>query len=147
MEVWMSIPDRIERTLYLAHPRAAVWVALTTAEGLGGWFGDRAELDDLRPGGQVRIRWNDEWSTLWIKVVEPPRRFGFTWPIEGLSASDPRRTYVEFVLDPDGEGTRLTLVETGFAQLPDELVGAYDGNVEGWQSELAKLADYLDVKA
>ena len=46
----MGFPDRIERTLELAHPPATVWAALTTAEGLAAWFGDEADID-LRPGG------------------------------------------------------------------------------------------------
>jgi hypothetical protein len=35
----MGFPDRIERTVEIAHPPARVWAALTTAEGLGTWFG------------------------------------------------------------------------------------------------------------
>ncbi len=45
-----------------------------------------------------------------------------------------------------GLGTRLTVVETGFAQLPDGVYGkAYDGHIEGWGSELGELASYLDA--
>lgn len=36
----MGFPDRIERTIELAHPPERVWAALTTAEGLAAWFGD-----------------------------------------------------------------------------------------------------------
>ena len=51
----MPIPDRIERTLELAHPVERVWDALTSAEGLGGWFGTSAEVD-LRPGGEAVVK-------------------------------------------------------------------------------------------
>ena len=51
----MSFPDRIERTVELAHPPATVWAALTTAEGLAGWFGNEAAID-LRPGGAAWMR-------------------------------------------------------------------------------------------
>jgi uncharacterized protein YndB with AHSA1/START domain len=141
----MPIPDRIERTIDLAQPPERVWEALTSAEGLGGWFGDHATVD-LRPGGTASVEWDDEEykATLTISVVEPPTRFAWTWAIQGLPASDPRRTYVEFTLVPTGGGTRLTVVESGFAQLPDELLDtAYRGNTEGWRKELAELADYL----
>ena len=37
----MGFPDRIERTVEIGHPPARVWAALTTAGGLGTWFGDR----------------------------------------------------------------------------------------------------------
>ena len=78
--------------------------------------------------------------------VEGPIVFGFTWQIPELPEDDPRRTYVEFTLEPAGTGTRLTVVETGFAQLPDDTYRkAFDGHVEGWARELGELADYLDA--
>jgi hypothetical protein len=55
-----------------------------------------------------------------VERVEEPTVFGFTWPIYGLPEHDPRRTHVEFTLEPDGAGTRLTAVESGFAQLPED---------------------------
>ena len=55
-------------------------------------------------------------------------------------------TYVEFTLEPTGAGTRLRVVETGFAQLPEDAYrAAYDSNTKGWASELGELADYLDA--
>jgi uncharacterized protein YndB with AHSA1/START domain len=143
----MGFPDRIERTVELAHPPARVWAALTTAEGLGAWFGDEATID-LRPGGAARMRWNEEGFTAEMRVerVEEPVVFGFTWGIYGLPAGDARRTYVEFTLEPAGAGTRLRVVESGFAQLPEDVYRkAYDGNTEGWAKELGELAAYLDA--
>jgi len=143
----MGFPDRIERTVEIAHPPEKVWAALTTAEGLGAWFGDEATID-LRPGGAAQMRWTAEGFTAEMRVerVEEPRVFGFTWPVYGLPEDDPRRTYVEFTLEPAGAGTRLTVVESGFAQLPEDVYHkAYDGNTEGWAKELGELAAYLDA--
>ena len=143
----MGFPDRIERTVELAHPPERVWAALTTAEGLAGWFGDQAAID-LRPGGAARMTWNQEGFTAQMRVerIEEPAVFAFTWPIYGLPEADPRRTYVEFTLEPTGAGTRLTVVESGFAQLPDGAYRtAYDGNTAGWAKELGELAAYLDA--
>jgi uncharacterized protein YndB with AHSA1/START domain len=144
----MGFPDRIERTVDLAHPPTRVWDALTTAEGLGTWFGNEATID-LRPGGAARLRWDEgPEQELTIERVEKPRVFGFTWQIYGLPADDPRRTYVEFTLEPAGPGTRLTVVETGFAQLPPDLHKvAFDGNTHGWRAELGELVAYLDGRA
>jgi uncharacterized protein YndB with AHSA1/START domain len=144
----MGFPDRIERTVEIAHPPVRVWAALTTAEGLGTWFGNEATID-LRPGGRARMTWTGG-PTVEMRVerVEEPTVFGFTWPIYGLPEDDPRRTYVEFTLEAAGAGTRLTVTESGFAQLPEEAHGkAYDGNTQGWASELAELVDYLDAAA
>ena len=142
----MGFPDRIERTVEVAHPPDAVWAALTTAEGLGTWFGNEATID-LRPGGSARVSWTDgPTAHLRVERVEEPSVFGFTWHIHGLPEEDPRRTYVEFTLEPVGAGTRLTVVETGFAQQPpDAHRTAFDGNTRGWASELDELVDYLDA--
>jgi hypothetical protein len=53
---------------------------------------------------------------------------------------------VEFTLEPNGNGTRLKVVETGFAQLSEEAYKvAFDGNTTGWASELGELVTYLDA--
>jgi len=144
----MAFPDRIERTVDIAHPPAKVWAALTTAEGLSAWFGQEASID-LRPGGSGRMRWDSGFSAeMRVERVEEPTVFGFTWHIFGLPEDDPRRTYVEFTLEPTGAGTRLTVVETGFAQLTEDAHrSAYDGNTKGWASELGELVEYLDAAA
>ncbi|TMR16601.1 ATPase [Nonomuraea turkmeniaca] len=141
----MGFPDRVERIVELAHPPDKVWAALTTAEGLGAWFGDEAAID-LRPGGAARMSWAGGAKVdMRVERVEEPTVFGFTWQIQELPEGDPRRTYVEFTLEPAGAGTRLRVVETGFAQLPDDVYGeAYDGHVQGWARELGELAGYLD---
>ena len=142
----MAFPDRIERTIEVAHPLGQVWAARTTAKGLGTWFGNEATID-LRPGGLARSRWSHGYTIeMRVERVEEPTVFGFIWPIYGLPEDDPRRTYVEFTLEPDGAGTRLTVVESGFAQLPEDAHSkAHDGNADGWARELAELADYLDA--
>jgi uncharacterized protein YndB with AHSA1/START domain len=142
----MGFPDRIERTVEIAHPPGTVWAALTTAEGLGAWFGDEAVID-LRPGGSARMSWNHGFTVeMRVERVEEPTVFGYTWQISGLPEDDPRRTYVEFTLEAAGAGTRLTVVETGFAQLPEDAHRkAYEGNAGGWASELGELASYLDA--
>jgi uncharacterized protein YndB with AHSA1/START domain len=142
----MAFPDRIERVVEIAHPPSKVWTALTTAEGLGTWFGDRATID-LRPGGAATLAWNEGFTQdLRVERVEEPRVFAFTWHIYGLPDDDPRRTYVEFTLEPVDSGTRLTVVETGFAQLADDAHDkAFGGNVKGWASELGELVAYLDA--
>ncbi len=142
----MGFPDRIERTVEVAHPPDKVWAALTTSDGLAAWFGNEATID-LRPGGPAWMRWTDGFRVdMRVERVEEPRVFGFTWQIYGLPKDDPRRTYVEFTLEPAGAGTRLTVVESGFAQLPDDAHGkAYDANTQGWASELGELVDYLDA--
>jgi len=51
-------------------------------------------------------------------------------------------------LEPVASGTRLTVVETSFAQLhDDEYSKAFSSNTNGWSHELGELADYFDKTA
>jgi uncharacterized protein YndB with AHSA1/START domain len=142
----MGFPDRIERTVEVAQPPARVWAALTTADGLSAWFGQKAAIE-LRPGGAMTMSWDDgATADMRVERVQEPEVFGFTWKVIGMPEDDPRRTYVEFTLEPLGQGTRLTVVETGFAQLPDDVHRSeYDAHVEGWGRELGELVDHLDA--
>ncbi|GAA4539351.1 SRPBCC domain-containing protein [Amycolatopsis samaneae] len=142
----MAFPDRIERTVEITQSPGKVWAALTTAEGLAAWFGETAEID-LRPGGAARMTWAEgHVADMRVERIEEPKVFGFTWRIYGLPEDDPRRTYVEFTLEPVAEGTRLTVVETGFAQLSEDTYRvAFDGNTTGWANELGELVAYLDA--
>ncbi|XVS67422.1 SRPBCC domain-containing protein [Actinosynnema sp. CA-299493] len=141
----MGFPDRIERVVELAQPPTRVWAAITTAEGLGEWFGDEATID-LRPGGAARMTWTGGPTVeLRVERVEEPTVFAFTWPVFGMPVDDPRRTYVEFTLEEIGAGTRLKVVESGFAQLPEDGHGkAYDAHNQGWASELEELVGHLE---
>ena len=142
----MGFPDRIERSMELAHPPANVWAALTTPEGLSAWFGDRATID-LRQGGAAQMTFRSGLTVdMRVERIEEPAVFGFTWQLHELPEDDLRRTYVEFTLEPAGAGTRLTVVETGFAQLPEDTYRkAFDGHTEGWGRELGEMATYLDA--
>ena len=145
----MNEPKFVPKTVYVTYIASTpekVWAALTTADGLAAWFGDEAAID-LRPGGSARMTWTGgPTAEMRVERVEEPAVFGFTWGIYGLPEGDPRRTYVEFTIEPAGAVTRLTVVESGFAQLPEDTYRkAYDGNTEGWAKELGELAAYLDA--
>lgn len=51
------------------------------------------------------MRWeNGPTVQMRVERVEESVVFGFTWPIYGLPEEDPRRTYVESILEPTGVG-------------------------------------------
>jgi uncharacterized protein YndB with AHSA1/START domain len=142
----MAFPDRIERTVRLARPPREVWPALTTPDGLGTWFGERATID-LRPGGAASTTFAGGMTVeMRIERVEEPNVFAYTWRLPDLPEDDPRRTYVEFILEPDGDGTVLRVTETGFAQLPlDTRTETYESHRDGWSRELGELEAHLDA--
>lgn len=93
----------IRKEIVLPAPREEVWEALTDAERLEDWFANDVEVD-LRPGGGASFRWgNGEERHATFTEVEPEHRLAFEWDDEGE---------VEFILDDDVDGTRLTVIET-----------------------------------
>lgn len=141
----MAFPDRIERTVTLRCPPSEVWAALTTAEGLSAWFGEQATID-LRPGGAASMTFASGMRVeMCVERVEEPTLFAYTWRLPNLPEDDPRRTFVEFILEPTGGGTLLHVTETGFAQLPVETRReTYESHSDGWSRELGELVDHLD---
>lgn len=141
----MPIPNVITRTLDLAHPQEQVWAAVSTAAGLASWFGQQVD-GEVAPGSDLAMAWDvGHQAHLAVKVVDPMSVFAYCWSIHGAPDDDPRRTYVEFRLVPAGAGVTLTVTESGFAQMPDEWLKSYEGNVEGWAAELGELASYLNA--
>jgi len=142
----MTFPDRIQRTIRLDRPPHEVWPALTTADGLAAWFGERADID-LRSGGAASLTFASGLTVeMRIERVEEPSVFAYTWRLPDLPDDDPRRTYVEFTLEPDKGGTMLHVVEAGFAQLPlDSRVKTYDSHRDGWLQKLAELAHHINA--
>src|SRR6476659_10052645 len=121
-----SSTDRIERTVVIQAPRSRVWRALTDAEQFGAWFGVKVE-GRFAPGAGVRgaithpgyehLTWE-----ITIERMEPERLFSWRWhpyAVEpGVDYSDETPTLVQFELEEIPEGTRLTVVESGFDQVP-----------------------------
>jgi uncharacterized protein YndB with AHSA1/START domain len=93
----------IRREIVLPAPREDVWDALTDPDRLAEWFANDVDFD-LRPGGGASFRWsNGEERSATVTAVDPERRLAFEWDDEGE---------VQFTLDDDVDGTRLTVVET-----------------------------------
>jgi len=120
-----------------------VWDALTTHDGWTGWFsygvqgkfevGETLTLD-FGPYGEALAL---------VSEMDPKTTFGYRWhPGEGTpNDSNPEEmTTVRFTLEPVSDGTKLTMVETGFANVPEaRRASAFEANTGGWNSELPKI--------
>jgi uncharacterized protein YndB with AHSA1/START domain len=143
--------DRIERTVFVAAPIERVWAVITRAEHIAGWFSDTAEVD-LRPGGSLTLSWK-EYGTYACTVerVEPPTVFAWRGPVHPDTPDTPgNTTLVEFTLAAEGEGTRLTVVETGFVTLDmseAEQDSHREDNVDGWRIKTDELRTYAENAA
>jgi uncharacterized protein YndB with AHSA1/START domain len=149
-------PDRIEKTTVIRAPRARVWRALTDHEEFGRWFG--VTLDKaFAPGATINGKILDpEYAhmpfTMTIDRVEPERLFSMRWhpyahdPAVDYSAEP--TTLIEFTLDEVGDGTRVTVVESGFDRIPIERRAlAYRMNDEGWGGQMQNITKYVEQTA
>lgn len=144
--------DRIERDTFVKASVERVWAVITEPKHVGVWFGsgEPAEID-LRPGGIMRLDHGQYgvFPTL-IVAVEPPRYLAYRWAsaFPGEVANEDNATLVEFFLEPEAEGVRLRVVETGFAALtiPAEREGTagFDSHDEGWRGVVEALREYAE---
>lgn len=140
--------DRIERETLIAASLDHVWTLVAQP---GFWVADEASLPGtVAREGESMVAKNPEYGTFPVRVekVEPQTYLAYRWasafPGEELSADN--STLVEFTLTPEGDGTRLRVVESGFAALAgsDELRSkAVKDNTGGWPQVL----DALRVRA
>ncbi|GAA4711902.1 putative conserved protein YndB, AHSA1/START domain [Promicromonospora umidemergens] len=140
----------ITRTVRVAALPEAVWRVLSEPEHVAGWFGDECETDDGGPlavGTKGRLHFEGYgWSVFEVTRAELGRLLAYRW---GQSADEPERmTEAEFTLRPDGDGTYLTVHETGFSGDTDDAVrAALEGNRGGWDAELDELVEYVESRA
>lgn len=143
------VTDRIEREIAIAAPPQRVWEVVTRAEHLGAWLGDAGAEIDLRPGGRLVLHWKDHGTAHGrVETVDAYSTFAFRWvTFGGDEPTDDNSTLVEFTLTPQDGGTRLRVVETGFAGLavaPDQQEKHLGENTEGWRLKLDELRTYSE---
>jgi uncharacterized protein YndB with AHSA1/START domain len=142
---WIEEVTVIRRQVVMPVSPERLWEALTEPDQIAGWFGGRVDWQ-LDEGAPVHFRGDDgDERAGVIEAVRPGRHLRFRWwPIgpgegdggesegEGDGASE-----VSYVLQPDGDGTRLTVQERPVEQdaLPQAHATAR-GDWSTWDSRL-----------
>jgi uncharacterized protein YndB with AHSA1/START domain len=147
--------DKIEKQIELNAPVSRVWRALTDYREFGEWF--RVALDGPFLVGQPargHITWPGYEHIVWqatVQKMEPEKLFSFTWhpyavdPAVDYSAETP--TLVEFRLEPTATGTRLTLTESGFENVPaHRRAEAFRMNEGGWTQQMKNVETHVAQK-
>lgn len=145
--------EKIEKEITLNAPIDRVWRALTDHREFGEWF--RVHLDGPFIPGEVsrgHIAHPGYEHLAWeARVVRmgPPHLFSFTWhpyavdPDVDYSGETP--TLVEFRLEPSASGTRLTVTESGFENVPahrrEEAMRMNDG---GWTQQVRNIEAHVE---
>jgi uncharacterized protein YndB with AHSA1/START domain len=155
--------DRIEKKILLRAPRSRVWRALTDANEFGSWFGVKFDAP-FAPDTPVRgvivptavdpdvakaqKPYEGKSFEFVIDRIEPERLFSFRWhPFgleEGIDYSSEPMTLIEFLLEPQGNDTLLTVTESGFDQIPlARRARAFTANEQGWTGVMRLIEKHL----
>lgn len=163
----MSIPDRIEKEIFLRAPIERVFKAISRSEEFGIWFGVAFEgpfvagerlTGKMRPTqvdpevAKMQESFADMPFDIIVERIEPPRRFSFRWhpyAIEpGADYSKEPSTLVEFELREVDGGTRLRITESGFDAVPlERRAKAFTENEGGWEHQSKLVKKYLEEYA
>jgi uncharacterized protein YndB with AHSA1/START domain len=134
--------EAIVREVQIDASPETVFAFFTEPDKLTRWLAEAATVDP-RPGGinhQTHQGGGDyDAGPYYMRgefvEVEPPSRVVFTWGFENPDVGiAPGGSTVEVSLEPEGEGTLLTLVHRDLPQSTRE------SHEEGWTGMLARLA-------
>lgn len=151
-----SDTDRIEKHILINAPRDRVWRALANAQEFGNWFGANLKDQAFAPGQRVRgpmtIAGFEHISfDAIIERMEPETLLSYRWHPYAVDPavdhSKEQRTLVTFTLkDADG-GTLLTVVESGFDQVPPgRRLEALRMNTRGWEAQLRNIERHVTAQ-
>jgi uncharacterized protein YndB with AHSA1/START domain len=139
----------VRRSIPIAAPVEKVWAAVTEPEHISRWFG-RADFAGTGAGTLGTLTWDGrDPIPLRIDAFDPPHTVSYRWSNDDALGTPPAgldedtSTIFTFTLEPLGDGTLLTLVETGFDRTSDPLANMEDHR-GGWDSELDKLVALLE---
>lgn len=143
----------LEKEIYIAASPAVVYEVVSSPEHIKQWWSADADFE-MKPGGSGVLVFGDGACTpgtvVQLTVVEavPGVRFVFRWDHpEGESPRPGNSMLVTFSLIPDGDGTRLKVVEEGFRERGWEaavLEECYNSHDDGWSRHLADLVTYVE---
>lgn len=138
----------VERAIHIAAPMERVWSAVTDPANISQWFAPTT----LDADGSGVIAFEENAVPLRVVSSNPQTAITYEWNNDDALAANPpvidagTSTAFTFTLEPVGDGTRLTVVETGFAATSDPAHNLASHQT-GWTSELDKLVRLLETGA
>jgi uncharacterized protein YndB with AHSA1/START domain len=112
----------VECSIWIAVLRQLVWRAVTEPKQLEQWYapGCPWEIPSLQAGAVVKFyNTSTDIQLAKIEVVEPPHRFTLRWQPD---PTDLATSLVNtFLLEEENGGTRVTVTQTGYESLPDDV--------------------------
>ncbi len=129
---------QIIKEIVIAAPAAKVWEHITEPRKLAGWL--MPNNFEPRVGKAFSMTCSDEGTVdCVVKEVVPGRKLVYSFRSEVI----PVETLVTITLAQEGDGTRLTLVHSGWDALPPDQQGVADNFEGGWGGFLENLQNQL----
>jgi len=148
--------DRIERTMFLPAPRARIWQLLADSREFGKWFGIEFNgpfiTGALLRGRVTHPGYQHLRVEITVERVVPERVLSWRWHPNAVDVtrdySAEPTTLVSFALADSTPGTQLTIVESGFNNIPvDRREVAWSENIKGWNMQTDALQRYVSRAA
>ena len=127
----------LERSIWINAPRERVWKAVSDPAQITQWFAPGTEFSIK--DNTIAILMNGAYvDVALIEVNDPPR--------ELTTRSLPDRILAtSYLLEEENNGTRFTVIETGFELLPeDQRKQRLEQDSGGWEMALENLKAYID---
>jgi uncharacterized protein YndB with AHSA1/START domain len=145
--------DRIERRILLKAPRARVWRALSDAEEFGRWFGVKLKGQTFGVGQRTQgyityPGYEHVMFDVQIERMEPERLLSWRWHPAAVErdvdySKEPTTLVVFELADADG-GTLLSIVESGFDNVPPQRrMEAFRMNSGGWDGQIKNIERHV----
>ncbi len=132
----MARPFEVDRQLEVSAAPEQAWDAITTGDGMDGWFMGRNEITP-GVGGTVKTVSPAFTEEAKITTWEPPTRFAY----RGDELEDGTVHQFEYQIEPRSGGSSIRWLHTGV--LGPDWESTYEAMSEGDPMYFQKLAEYL----
>jgi uncharacterized protein YndB with AHSA1/START domain len=148
----MADLNQIEKRVLLHAPRSRVWRAIANAAEFGVWFGVKLEGAFVE-GAAIRGKiahpgYQHLTMEVQVERIAPEHYFACRWHPYSIDPnvdySSESMTLVEFRLEDADGGTLLTIVESGFDQIPlARRAEAFRMNDQGWAEQTLSIERHV----
>jgi uncharacterized protein YndB with AHSA1/START domain len=145
----------VRRSIHISAPIEKVWLTITEPEHISKWFTKAAVLDGAGVGATGIFTFSaTDVIPVRIEEIDAPRMITYRWSNDDAAAAkaggvrpdtidDAHSLLIRFTLEPIDDGTRLTMVETGFETTIDPTFNL-ESHRGGWDELLDRLVAHFE---
>ena len=143
--------DVISREILVKAGKEEVYNAIADPKKIIAWFPEAIESGTLEVGQRPILIFNGgkHKSQIYVEAVKPFDYFSYRWVPGGAGILGDvlavPNTLVEFFIEEQKEGTKITVKESGFSSLAPEVAEeSFNQNSGGWEFMINRLEKLLN---